>query len=174
MDGWKKDGETWDAEWQPEFSHRLILTSLSLPSISSLMEGGKQGNLIGGKLPRSLWPEAGWGLQCVWVCVSRGGQGRRQHPGRTLGTRFPAALVTLLLRLHKSLPAGSMLPSSGGFPLFPRLCPASSDSLSLPNDPKFGHLLPLSVLSQGCGTLSMSPVSVCHPLCRLMYSSHCI
>lgn len=93
----------------------------------------------------------------VCVCVSRGGQGRRQHPGRTLGTQFPAAVTSLLLRLHKSLPAGSVLPSSGGFPLFPRLCPASSDSFSLPNDPGFERLLPLSVPSQGCGTLSMSP-----------------
>lgn len=65
----------------------------------------------------------------VCVCVSRGGRGRRQHPGRTFGTLFPAALATLLLRLHKSLPAGSMLLLSGDSHFFPRPCPASSDSL---------------------------------------------
>lgn len=33
-DGWKKGRETWDGEWQPEFSHRLILTSNHLhPSL---------------------------------------------------------------------------------------------------------------------------------------------
>lgn len=93
----------------------------SLPSINSAMETEKEGNIIGGKLPRSPWPEAGWGLQCV---CPEGVRGRRQHPGRTFGTVFPAVLATLLLRLHKSLPAGSMLLSPGGFPIFPKTMPS--------------------------------------------------
>lgn len=124
---WMKEGQR-DVGWrvtarvQPPTNFN-IQPSPFLPSINSLMEAEKEGNIIGGKLPRSLWPEAGWGLQCV--CVSRGGQGgRRQHPGRTFGTLFPAALATLLLRLHKSLPAGSMLPSPGGIPLFPKAMPS--------------------------------------------------
>lgn len=120
---WRDMGWRVTARVQPQTNFN-IHPSPSLSSISSLIEGGTEGSLIGGKLPRSPWPEAGWGLQCVWVCVSRGGRGRRQHPGRTLGTRFPAALATLLLRLHQSLPAGSMLPSSGGFPLFPKAMPS--------------------------------------------------
>lgn len=40
---------------------------------------------------------------------------------------------------------------------------ASADSLSLPNDPEFGHLLSLSVLSQDFGTVSMSSAAACHP-----------
>lgn len=81
---------TWRSRWMEErwrdVEYRVtviqpptnfnIHPSQSLPSISCLMEGGMEGNLIGGKLPRSPWPEAGRGLQCVWVCVQRvGGEG---------------------------------------------------------------------------------------------------
>lgn len=62
---------------------------------------------------------------CVCVCVqSRGWWGwRRQHPGRTFGTEFPAALAALLLSLHKSLPAGSALLLPGDSRFFPKAMP---------------------------------------------------
>lgn len=56
--------------------------------------------------------------------------------GSILVGLFPAASAPLLLGLHKSLSAAF----SWGIPtFFPRLCPASHDSRSLPNDPEFGH-----------------------------------
>lgn len=78
---WMKEGQR-DVGWrvtarvQPPTNFN-IQPSPSLPSINSLMEAEKEGNIIGGKLPRSLWPEAGWGLQCVCVCPEgvRGGEG---------------------------------------------------------------------------------------------------
>lgn len=110
----------------------------------------------------------------VCVCVSRGvgGEGSILAGHWGLSSQQHSQLscsgsISLSLLGQRCLPPGDSH-------FFPRLCPASSDSLSLPNDPEFGHLLPLSVLSQGCGTLSMSPVTVCHPLSRLMYSSHII
>lgn len=69
------------------------------------------------------------------MCVSRGGRGklgwdwkgwwgwRRQHPGRTFGTEFPAALASLLLSFHKSLPAGSVLLLPGDSRFFPKAMP---------------------------------------------------
>lgn len=56
MDGRKKDGETWDAEWQPEFSHRLILTSIH-PYHSLLLalwwRQGSKGTLSVGSCPEA-------------------------------------------------------------------------------------------------------------------------
>ncbi len=110
---------------------------------------------------------------CECVCPEGfGGEGSILAGHQGLSSQ-QHSLLSWLGFISLSLLGQCWLPP-GDSHFFPRLCPASSDSLSLPNDPEFGHLLPLSVLSQGCGTLSMSPVSVCHPLCHLMYSSHSI
>lgn len=138
------------------------------------MQRDKEGNLSVGSCPEApdLEQDKGYSV-CECVCpegIGREGSILAGHLG--LSSQQHSLLscsgsITLSLLGHCYLPPGDSY-------FFPRLCPASSDSLSLPNDPEFGHLLPLSVLSQGCGTLSMSPVSVCHPLCRLTYSSHSI
>lgn len=123
---WMKEGQR-DVGWrvttrvQPSTNFN-IQPSPSFPAISSPIEWEKERGY-------NRWEAAQKYLTCsrmratVCVCVSRGGRGRRQHPGRTFGTLFPAALATLLLRLHKSLPAGSVLPSLRGFPLFPKAMP---------------------------------------------------
>lgn len=123
-----------------------IHPSPSFSSIGSLMEGGKERNLIGGKLPRSPWPEAGWGLQCV--CPEGvGGEGSILAGHLGLGSQ-QHSLLSSSGSISLSLLGQCCLPP-GDSHFFPTLCPASSDSFSLPNDPGFGHLLLLSVPSQG-------------------------
>lgn len=103
-----------------------IHLSQSVTSIGSLMEGGEEENLIGGKLPRNPWPEAGWGLQCICVCVSRGVGGEGSilagHWGLSSQQHLQlswSGSISLSLLGQRCLPPGDSH-------FFPRLCPASS------------------------------------------------
>lgn len=138
-----------------------IQPSPALPSISSLMEAEKEGNVIGGKMPRSPWPEAGWGLH--W------GRGRRQHPCWTFAALFPAALASLLLGLHQSLPAGF----SRGIPTFSQGCAQLAMTPALCQMTQSSAIASLICPFPGLWYFA-SPVSVCDPLsCLLLLGGEC-
>lgn len=155
-DGWKKGRETWDREWQPEFSHRLLLTfsRLHLPSVNSLMEAEEEGSTFGGKMPRSR--------------MRAGGRGRRQHPGRTFVVLFPAALAPLLHGLHKSLSAAF----SRGIPTFSQGCAQLAMTPALCQMTQSSAIASLICPFPGLWYFS-SPVHVCHPLWCLLSRSLC-
>lgn len=160
---WMEEGQR-DVGWrvtarvQPPTNFN-IPPSPPLPSINSLMETEKEGNIIGGKMPRSPWPEAGWGLH--W------GRGRRQHPGRTFVALFPAAFATLLLGLHKSLSAAF----SRGIPTFSQGCAQLAKTLALCQMTQSSAIASLICPFPGLWYFA-SPRSVCHPLsCLLSRSS---
>lgn len=116
---------------------------------------------------------------CVCVCVqSRGWWGwRRQHPGRTFGTEFPAALAVLLLSLHKSLPAGSALLLPGDSRFFPKAMPKLAPTPSpCQMTPSSATASPYLSFPRAVVLVSTSPpASVCHPAvlsrCSLLAAS---
>lgn len=136
------DGEE-NSTFLNDSNHPSIHLSTNHSLFYWLCDGGKEDNIIGGKLPRSPWPKAGWGLR-VCVC-SEGVRGEGSILAGHLGL---GSQQHSLLCSSASISLSLLLASSRGFPLFPRAVP-SKLTFSLPNDPGFGHLLLLSVSSQG-------------------------
>lgn len=106
---------------------------------------------------------------CVCVCNHRGLE-EKAVSWQDMGKSVPRSDRSSLAPASYVSPCWVKTAFLWGIPTFSQGHAQLAWTVSLPNDPEFSHLLPLSVLSQGCGTPSSSPVSVCHPLLGPMFT----